>query len=33
MIAYEKKVTLSPLTPGASSSSAPPFRNPVENNF
>jgi hypothetical protein len=33
MIAFERKGTVSPLTPGASSSSAPPFRNPVENNF
>ena len=33
MITYEWKETVSPLTPGASSSSAPPFRNPVENNF
>jgi hypothetical protein len=30
MIAYEWKGTISPLTPGASSSSAPPFRNPIE---
>jgi hypothetical protein len=33
MIAYERKGTVSPLTPGASSSSASPFRNPIENNF
>jgi hypothetical protein len=33
MIAYERKGNVSPLTPGASSSSAPPFRNPNENNF
>jgi hypothetical protein len=33
MIAYERKVTVSPLTHGASSSSAPPFINPIENNF
>jgi hypothetical protein len=33
MISFEKKGTISPLTPGASSSSATPFRNPVENNF
>jgi hypothetical protein len=33
MIAYEKKGNVSPLTPGALSSSAPPFRNPNENNF
>jgi hypothetical protein len=36
MIAYERKGTVSPvtpLTPGASSSSAPPFRNPIKNNF
>jgi hypothetical protein len=33
MIVYEQKGTVSPLTPGASSSSAPPFRNPIENNF
>ena len=33
MIVYERKGTVSPLTPGASSSSAPPFRNPFENNF
>jgi hypothetical protein len=33
MIAFERKGTISPLTPGASSSSAPPFRNLVENNF
>jgi hypothetical protein len=33
MIAFEQKGTISPLTPGASSSSAPPFRSPVENNF
>jgi hypothetical protein len=33
MIVYERKGTVSSLTPGASSSSAPPFRSPVENNF
>jgi hypothetical protein len=33
MIAYEKKGNVSPLTPGASSSFATPFRNPNENNF
>jgi hypothetical protein len=33
MIAFEWKGTVSPLIPRASSSSAPPFRNPVENNF
>jgi hypothetical protein len=33
MIVYEKKGIVSPLTPGDSSSSTPPFRNPVENNF
>jgi hypothetical protein len=33
MIAYERKGNVSPLTPGASSSSATPFRNPNENNF
>jgi hypothetical protein len=33
MIAYERKGNVSPLTPGASSSSTPPFRNPMENNF
>jgi hypothetical protein len=33
MIAFEWKGTVSPITPEASSSSAPPFRNPVENNF
>jgi hypothetical protein len=33
MIAFEWKGTVSPLTPRASSSSAPPFRSPVENNF
>jgi hypothetical protein len=33
MIAYERKGNVSPLTPGASSSSVPPFRNPNENNF
>jgi hypothetical protein len=30
MIVYEKKGNVSPLTPGASSSSTPPFRNPNE---
>ena len=33
MIAYERKGIVSPLTPGASSSSTPPFRYPIENNF
>jgi hypothetical protein len=33
MITFERKGIVSPLTPGASSSSAPHFRNPVENNF
>jgi hypothetical protein len=33
MIAFEWKGIVSPLTPRASSSFAPPFRNPVENNF
>jgi hypothetical protein len=33
MIEFERKGTISPLTPRASSSSAPPFRNWVENNF
>jgi hypothetical protein len=33
MIAFERKCTVSPLTPGASSSSATPFRSPIENNF
>jgi hypothetical protein len=33
MIEFERKGTISSPTPGASSSSAPPFRNPVENNF
>jgi hypothetical protein len=33
MIAFERKGVVSPLTLGASSSSEPPFRNPVENNF
>jgi hypothetical protein len=33
MIAYESKGTVSPLTPGASSSYVPPFINLVENNF
>jgi hypothetical protein len=33
MMAYERKGIVSPLTPGASSSSALPFRNLVENNF
>jgi hypothetical protein len=33
IIAFKRKGTVSPLTPRASSSSAPPFRNPVENNF
>jgi hypothetical protein len=33
MIDFEQKGTISPLTPGASSSSANPFRNPTKNNF
>ena len=33
MIAYDRKGIVSLLTPGASSSYAPPFRNPIENNF
>jgi hypothetical protein len=33
MITYEQKGNVPYLTPGASSSSAPPFRNPNENNF
>jgi len=33
VIAFGRKGTVSPCTPGASSSSTPPFRNPVENNF
>jgi hypothetical protein len=33
MIALERKGTVSPLTPRASSSSARPFKNPIENNF
>jgi hypothetical protein len=33
MIVLERKGIVSPLTPGASSSSTPPFRNLVENNF
>jgi hypothetical protein len=33
MIAFERKVFVSPLTHGDSSSSASPFRNPIENNF
>jgi hypothetical protein len=33
MIAYEWKGNSPSLTPGASSSSATPFRNPNENNF
>ena len=33
MIAYERKGNIPSLTPGASSSSSPPFRNPNENNF
>ena len=33
MIVYERKGNVSPLTPRASSSSTPPFRNPIENNF
>jgi hypothetical protein len=33
MIVYEHKGNVPSLTPGASSSSSPPFRNPNENNF
>jgi hypothetical protein len=33
MIAYERKGNVPSLTPRASSSSSPPFRNPDENNF
>jgi hypothetical protein len=33
MISFEWKGTSSPLTPRASSSSTPPFRNLAENNF
>jgi hypothetical protein len=33
MIAYEQKENIPSLTPGASSSSSPPFRNHNENNF
>jgi hypothetical protein len=33
MIVYERKGTISPLTPGASSTFATPFRNPIENIF
>jgi hypothetical protein len=33
MISFEKKGTISPLTLGESSSSAPHFRSPIENNF
>ena len=33
MIVYKWKGNVSSLTPGASSSSARPFRNPNENNF
>jgi hypothetical protein len=33
MIAYERKGNVSPLTPEASSSFAPLFRNPIGNNF
>jgi hypothetical protein len=33
MIVYERKGNVSPLTPRASSSSAPPFRGPIENDF
>jgi hypothetical protein len=33
MIAYERKGNVSPLTPRASSFSAPPSRNPIENKF
>jgi hypothetical protein len=33
MITFKRKGIVSPLTPRASSSSAPPFRNPVERNF
>jgi hypothetical protein len=33
MITFEWKGNVSPITPGASSSSAPPLRSPIENNF
>jgi hypothetical protein len=33
MIAFDWNGTISALTPGASYSSKPPFRNPIENNF
>jgi hypothetical protein len=33
MMAFECKSIVSPLTPGVSSSNAPPFINPIENNF
>jgi hypothetical protein len=33
MIEFERKGIVSPLAPGASYSSAPPFRNLIENNF
>ena len=33
MIGFEQRGTASPLTHGASSSSAPPLRNPIDNNF
>jgi hypothetical protein len=33
MIVYERKVNVPSLTPRASSSSSPPFRNPNENKF
>jgi hypothetical protein len=33
MIAYKRKGTVSPLTPGDSSSSVLPFRSPIENKF
>jgi hypothetical protein len=33
MISYERKGNVPSFTPGVSSSSAPPFRNPNENNF
>jgi hypothetical protein len=33
MIVYEQRGNVSPLTPRASSSSTPPFSNPIENNF
>jgi hypothetical protein len=33
MIVYERKGNVPSLTPGASSSFSPPFKNPNENNF